>query len=268
MAAADALIVRDGPVAAPLDYVVPNGSAIVPSCVTARFDGSGAATPFIPALVFKSPDGHVVAFCPLAESVVAGGSADVSFFPGVSAQSSAAFATGAWTQVFHYDVPALGAPTVIDTLGSTWSSNANSIFGLFMGQSATGAHNEELWLRVNGDGLGHYGYGYQYGNAYIGGTPGVFGSGGNVLDVHGGLGLIGGVGDTLGFTAIQFWIPQVYQSSETGKIAATGGYAGLVSGVQQVAITSYEFSTITRLELFTQTAKAFKPGSSLTLWAV
>ena len=269
MATDDQQILVTGQAPTPASWVVPGTGQVTPRSIFAHYDGTGAASAFLPALKIISDGGVTVGIYPIGggDLIAAGGSADVSWFPGVGG-GSGSVTSGAWTQVFHYDVPALGAPTSIDTVGSTWSSGDNNIFGMFMGQSATASHNEELWLQVNNDAVGHYGYGYQYGNAYISGTPGVFGSGGNVLDTHGGLGLIGGTGDTLGFTAIFFQIPKVYQSSESGKIIATGGYAGLVSGVQQVAVTSYEFSTITRLKLFTQTTKAFKPGSSLTLWAV
>ena len=81
MPAADGLITRDGPVAAPLDYVVPAASAMQPLCVTASFDGSGAAVDWVPCLEIIAPTGAVVARCPLDVALAAGASADVSFFP-------------------------------------------------------------------------------------------------------------------------------------------------------------------------------------------
>lgn len=84
MASADTLIVRDGPVAVPLDYNQPAGSEIVPVCATATFDGASAASGFLPALEVIAPDGRVVARCPTDVSVAAGASADVTWFPGIT----------------------------------------------------------------------------------------------------------------------------------------------------------------------------------------
>lgn len=80
--AADAVIVRAGPVAVPLDYTVPTGTEIVPRVVSASFDGSAATGPFVPTLDVISPQGNVVARCPLCSTIAAGGSAFVSWFPG------------------------------------------------------------------------------------------------------------------------------------------------------------------------------------------
>lgn len=83
MPSADALITRDGPVAVPMDYPVPAASAMAPLVVTASFDGSAAASAFLPTLEVIAPTGAVVARCPVATQVAAGGSADVSWFPRV-----------------------------------------------------------------------------------------------------------------------------------------------------------------------------------------
>jgi hypothetical protein len=257
-----------GTVSAPAAWTLQDLLEILPKTAYAHYDGSGTAGPFQPCLRIISDAGIVAGEYICETEVAAGASADVTWFRGVGAGSSNVPVTGAWTQVFHYDVPALSTAASIDTTGFAWSNANNNIFGIFVGQTNTAAHNEELWCQFNGDTVGHYGYGYQYGNAYISGTPGVFGYGANVLDVHGSLGLIGGAGDTLGFSAIQFWIPKVYQTTNTGKLIATGGYAGLVSGVQSVAVTSYEFTGISRLKLYPQTGSQFVAGTSLTLWAV
>lgn len=251
-----------------MDYQVPQGGELIPLSVRATVDGSAAASEFFAAVQIIAPSGRVMANA-VSTAIAAGGSADVTWFPGVSAAAGSTPTSGAWTQVFHYDVPALSAPTLIDTTGSVWDSNTNSIFGLFLGESVNGAlHNDPLWLRVNGDTLAHYGMSYEWGDKFISGTPGTFNTGGNVLDSHGTLGVCGATGDSLGTTAFQFWIPKVYQSSQSGKIISTGGYAGLVSAVTGTAVTSYEFSSITRLQLYFNSGSAFAQGSSLTLWAV
>lgn len=75
-------ITRDGPVAVPLDYTVPNGTEIVPVVVTATFNGASAAGPFEPVLELIAPNGLVVGRFPTCTSIAAGGSASVSWFPG------------------------------------------------------------------------------------------------------------------------------------------------------------------------------------------
>lgn len=80
---ADTLIVRDGPVTAPLDYEQPASTELVPICATASFDGTAATAAFLPTLEVIAPDGRVVARCPTAQQIAAGASADASWFPGV-----------------------------------------------------------------------------------------------------------------------------------------------------------------------------------------
>jgi len=266
----DVSLVNPAITTAPKDYVVPGAQEFRLDAVRAVIDGSAAAGQFVPALQMLDRTGNVMWTATQTTAVSAGVSLDVSWFPGVNTAASQSIASGAWTQVFHFDVPALGAPTSIDTLGTTWSTANNNIFGVFMGKSVNGAHNDQLNVQVNGDTLGHYGWAYEYGNKYIVGQApaAVWNTAGNVLDLNGSLGLCGAAGDSLGDTAFFITIPKIYQSNQTGKIISYGGYAGLVSGVQGTAVTSYEFSTITRLNIFYASGSAFSAGSSLTLWAV
>jgi hypothetical protein len=66
----------------PEAYPVPSTQEIVPKSVTAIFDGSAAATGFVPVLRFISDAGIEVAVCEAPVTVAAGGSARVSWFPG------------------------------------------------------------------------------------------------------------------------------------------------------------------------------------------
>lgn len=81
---ADVPLVAGGAVDAPLGYVVPGAQEIIPKSITASFDGTSAAGPFIPTLQILAPNGAVLAACPVSTSVAAGASADVSWFPGVA----------------------------------------------------------------------------------------------------------------------------------------------------------------------------------------
>lgn len=83
MPSADAVLTRSGPVGVPLDYTVPVGGEIQPISVTASFDGSSALVSFLPTLEVIAQNGAVIARCPLFAPIPAGGSGDVSWFPGV-----------------------------------------------------------------------------------------------------------------------------------------------------------------------------------------
>lgn len=87
---ADAVIVRAGPVAVPLDYKLPTGTEIVPKVVTATLDGTNAGSSFLAVLEIISPDGTVTARCLRQEAIAAGASASVSWFPGGGVDDSAA----------------------------------------------------------------------------------------------------------------------------------------------------------------------------------
>lgn len=78
-------IYAPGPLATPAKYVVPGSSEIVPLAVQAVLDGTNASGDFVPTLIFRSQAGHVIARVPTSTTVVAGGSAEVSWFPGVKA---------------------------------------------------------------------------------------------------------------------------------------------------------------------------------------
>lgn len=80
MADVDVLI-RPPDHAAPLNYVVSNVAEIVPKSVRAVFDGTGAAGPFLPCLVFVSPQGHEIARCPVRDPVAAGADVEVTWAP-------------------------------------------------------------------------------------------------------------------------------------------------------------------------------------------
>lgn len=267
--AGDAVLTRDGPVSVPMDYQVPAGGELLPKTVRARIDGSGAAAEYYATVQVISPSGRVMGSY-ITEAIAAGVSADVTWFPGVSAVANVTPASGAWTQVFHYDVPALSAPTSIDTSGSTWSSSNNNIAGLFVGSSASSAQNDRLYVQVNGDTTSRYGWSHWWENKYIvGQSPApAFTMEGNVTDLQGSLGRCGASGDSLGTSAFNLWIPRTFQSSQSAKIISTGGYAGLVSAAVGTACTSYIFAGVTRLTIFFASGAAFTAGSSLTLWAV
>src|SRR5690348_16161259 len=74
----------------PAGYQVPPAQEIVVKSVRALVDGTAAAAAYLPTLQLIAPDGSVVWESPTDATVAAGGSADVSWFPGVKSAASAA----------------------------------------------------------------------------------------------------------------------------------------------------------------------------------
>src|SRR5215469_811943 len=118
----DQPLTRDGPVSVPQDYIVPNGGELIPLTVRATLDGTSAASPFYGVVQVVSPSGRVM-FSAISASIAAGGSADVTWFPGVDVDettsladfSGAALALGPWA--FWRINEAAGASNVIDYSG-------------------------------------------------------------------------------------------------------------------------------------------------------
>lgn len=88
---ADVAVVDTSAGAAPKAYKVPGAQEILPKSVTATFDCSGAAATVMPALQLIAPSGQVMGtFCDPSVTIAAGGSADVSWFPGLKSVPTAA----------------------------------------------------------------------------------------------------------------------------------------------------------------------------------
>lgn len=82
---ADLPIVNRAMVTAPKDYTLPQSQEIILKCVRATIDGSGAAGSFLPALQLVSNNGDVMwTAINASQTVTAGGSVNVTWFPGVS----------------------------------------------------------------------------------------------------------------------------------------------------------------------------------------
>lgn len=78
----DRQVIVAGLADAPAAWTVPGNGQITPLSIFAHYDGSGAATPFVPAIKVISDGGKTVGIYPYTSSIAAGGSADVSWFPG------------------------------------------------------------------------------------------------------------------------------------------------------------------------------------------
>lgn len=81
------VITRPGAVSAPEDIALGALDQLTPESAFAHYDGSGASGAFLPALTYYTQDGRVFARA-LGQQVAAGASADVSYFPGLSAAAA------------------------------------------------------------------------------------------------------------------------------------------------------------------------------------
>lgn len=81
----DAQILVTGTATAPATWTVPGLGQVTPRTVFAHYDGTGAGVLFYPALKIVSDAGRLIGIYPCSSSVAAGGSADVTWFPGVEA---------------------------------------------------------------------------------------------------------------------------------------------------------------------------------------
>jgi len=77
---ADQVLTRDGPVAVPMDYVVPQGGELLPLTVRATVDGTSAAVSFYACVQVIAPSGRVMCTA-ITAAIAAGASADCSWFP-------------------------------------------------------------------------------------------------------------------------------------------------------------------------------------------
>jgi hypothetical protein len=85
----DGAIVIPDTAAAPKDYTLSGAQEIALKSVRALIDGTGAGSAFLPTLQLLDPNGHVMWEGAAQSTVAAGGSADVSWFPGLGATGGA-----------------------------------------------------------------------------------------------------------------------------------------------------------------------------------
>lgn len=83
MATDDQQVLVTGVASTPATFTIPGNGQIRPKSVFAHFDGSAAASAFLPVVKITSDGGELIAICPTTQSVAAGGSADVTWFQGV-----------------------------------------------------------------------------------------------------------------------------------------------------------------------------------------
>lgn len=75
------VITRPGPNAVPYTYELGAVEIMTPRAIFARFDGTGASGTFLPCVSFYEPSGNLVSRAFPSQSLAAGASANVSYFP-------------------------------------------------------------------------------------------------------------------------------------------------------------------------------------------
>jgi hypothetical protein len=97
---------------APLNYTLKQAQGLAPQSISATFDGSGAAGPFLACCTFLAQDGKVIARCPIDSAMLAGDSAEVTFAPFLRSAGTGAAASG-----IQYDVDNTGTWLTVITTG-------------------------------------------------------------------------------------------------------------------------------------------------------
>ena len=120
---ADVSILDQAVHAAPKQYKVTGSQDIVIRSVTASFDGTGAASSFVPVVQIIDPSGFVAGTYPLGSTLTAGASADVSWFPSVGGGSSSGGGGGTRTVRIAVDTPdSSGNGFANITIGAGWTN--------------------------------------------------------------------------------------------------------------------------------------------------
>jgi len=139
----DRQILVTGTAPAPANWLVPGNGQIRPKTITATFDGSGAGSAFIPTLKIKSDGGKLIGTYPVASSVAAGGSAEVSWFPGLTNSLSAARIAVVGARIEMHGTQSISASTNTDLTYDTVAFDTGGFANL-------GADNRKLTAPTNG----------------------------------------------------------------------------------------------------------------------
>lgn len=88
MATDDVQVLVTGQADAPATFTIPGNGQLQPKAIFASYDGTSAGGDFLPAIKIISDGGETVGVYPTATTVVAGASADVSWFPRLASSAS------------------------------------------------------------------------------------------------------------------------------------------------------------------------------------
>lgn len=127
---ADATILAAGSEALPAGYTVPAQQVIQPKMVRAVVDGTGASGSFVAVCQIVSDSGIIIAEGVCSSTVAAGGSAQVSWFPGGGLGIEAASGLAPWAMLQRGLAVSCPGTTVTKIVpdASSFYTNAPSVF--------------------------------------------------------------------------------------------------------------------------------------------
>lgn len=149
----DDVLIRDGPVAVPLSYTVPQSGEMLPLMVRATVDGTAAAGPFYATVQVVAPSGRVMGSA-ISSSIAAGASADVTWFPNPIAAAAAASSGHGLTVL--YDSGSIQAAASIDTGAGGIAGGHGDLIVLMLLRSAANALTDTALIRFNNDSAANY----------------------------------------------------------------------------------------------------------------
>ena len=128
----DLPIVIPDTAAAPKDYTLSGTQELALKTVRALIDGSGAASAFLPTLQLLDPNGHVMWEGATSDTVAAGGSADVSWFPGLGGGLGSGTTNAEWVTVSRTTSQTMlaGANDTVIWTAATLQSSDSTLFSL------------------------------------------------------------------------------------------------------------------------------------------
>lgn len=130
MASADRPILVAGTSPAPLSYTVANAQEILLLAAHAVVDGTAALTSFRPTVEIVAPGGQIVASCPTSTTVSAGGTAEVSWFPGVGGFGTQNVQTFVGARIYRNSAQSIANGTPTDIHYTTVQSDTNGMANL------------------------------------------------------------------------------------------------------------------------------------------
>lgn len=256
-------------VAAPKDYSIPAAQQILLLSVRASFDGTGAAGSFLPAVQILDNNGNVlVTAADPNVSVVAGASADVSWFPGVKPATQT---TAGGLALLSRTVLLADAPSV--TISPIPQTHTHiELYSLTRTDRAAGS--DLIALQLNGDTGNSYDWEQVFGNN---GVSDAFNAptGGHIAGPISEIALTSATAATA--TANSYgsgrWTVLYYTQTSTHKmVVGQGGVfvddsaAGAVTA--QMAGIWRNTQAVTAMKLFPALGTNFKAGSRFELYGI
>jgi hypothetical protein len=144
----DRQVLVAGSAAAPARYIIPGNGQIRPKVIFAKYDGTATTSVYVPALKITSDAGLTVGIFPAFETVAAGASANISWFPGVEPDIDTA-GTGGGAGTIQNIVSPAATISVAAPSGPTTSLDLPTT-GVAAGTYGDASHSAEITIDAEG----------------------------------------------------------------------------------------------------------------------